>query len=234
MPSDATLTAMDGPLVRAEPTPAPSSDTASPPLASDDAAVNTNVDTFVAAIESNGTENTGVSAAFTTADVFGGVVSRVHVSIAVAPSLPAASTADTRASYTPSTAMLTTVVLLDEHDRVPTPLFTVTTEQYTHRSVRASDKHDVLMHVVVAFVRVGVTSTAYTLGGTVSTTHRTVRGDLSADSVVTAHTVSACGPSERSVSSSDDDDSDTIVHECVSCAAGMNAPLAFTLRTVTL
>jgi hypothetical protein len=130
--------------------------------------------------------------------------------------------------------MFTTAVLLDEHDRLPTPPFTVTTKQYTHRSVRASDEHDVLMRAVDALVRVGVKSTADTSGGTVSTTQRTVRGDLSADSVVTAHTVRAWGPSASSVSSSDDDDSDTTVHECVSCAAGVKAPLAFTLRTVTL
>jgi hypothetical protein len=54
-PSDVTLTATDGPLMRPAPTATPSTDTDSPPLTSDDAAVNTSVDVFVADIESSGT-----------------------------------------------------------------------------------------------------------------------------------------------------------------------------------
>jgi hypothetical protein len=125
-------------------------------------------------------------------------------------------------------------VLLDEHERVATPPFRLTDTQYTHRLGNPSDKHDAVITAALPLLTLGVTSAVDTVGSTVSTTHRTVRGDRSTVGTFTAHTVRLCAPSDKSARANDDDDSDTTIHEYVCCAPETNAPLLSTLRTVTL
>jgi hypothetical protein len=211
MPSDAAFRATDGPLIKPTPTATPSNDTVKPLTGSDDDTVNANKDELVAVTDNSGTVNSGVSVVFTATDVFGAAVSRLQLSRCGGPSLPAASIAVTRASYTPSVLVATVVVVLDEHRRVPTPPFTLTDTQYTQRLANGSDRHNAVTTAALPLLTLGVRSVVDTLGETVSTTHRTVRGDRSADGAFTAHTFRLCTPSERSASASDEDDSDTTV-----------------------